>query len=164
MSARSAALWPSCWAYQARGRGALPKVKRMEERDYYLMAPRQKSLAISLPSGLVEALRCSAREMLKQLYPQKPRPEIAFSLEGMGALLHPLSLLPDSLQDVLLMMGRARFSARTGGMEAACERLLVGEGLAWIEVQVWRGENLELLTHELEEEDEGQPDELYREG
>jgi hypothetical protein len=44
-------------------------------------------------------------------------------------------------------------------------RLLVSVGLAWLEVQVWRGESLEVLVHELEEvESEGHPDALHREG
>lgn len=136
----------------------------MEEREYYLLTPRQKALAFSLPLGIVEGLLHSAREVLP--LPSRKPLEVAFDLEGMGALLHPLSLLPDRLQDVLEMTGRAQWASRgVCGMEAG-GRLLVGEGLAWIEVQVWRGESLETLSHELEEEanDRRCPDTLHREG
>lgn len=137
----------------------------MEEREYYLLTPRQKALAFSLPLGIVEGLLHSARGVLP-LSSQKPRLEVAFDLEGMRALLHPLSLLPDRLQDVLEMTGRAQWASQgICGIEAA-GRLLVARGLAWLEVQVWRGESLEVLSHELEEEtdDEGRPDALHREG
>ncbi|PZA07622.1 MULTISPECIES: hypothetical protein [unclassified Meiothermus] len=139
----------------------------MEERDYYLMTPHQKSIVLSLPIGTTERLLHSAQEMLALLPNTKPYPEIVFELQGAGALLHPLSLLCDRLQDLLAMTGRTRFASRVTGMETAGLRLVVrGRGLAWLEVQVWRGESLEVLSYELEEEadDEGHLDALHRDG
>lgn len=136
------------------------------DRDLFLLTPRHKSLAVSLPAGRIAELLRSAQEMRSRLPDTRPLPEIAFDLEGMGMILHPLSLLPDRLQDVLEMTGRAQWASRgVCGMEAG-GRLLVSVGLAWIEVQVWRGESLEVLCHELEEDtdDEGRPDALHREG
>ncbi|WP_018465415.1 hypothetical protein [Calidithermus timidus] len=136
----------------------------MTEREFFLASPRECGIAISLPVGTVEGLRRFAREV--PFPAEGPRLEVAFELEGMGVRLHPLSLLPDRLQDVLEMTGRAQWTSRgICGMEAG-GRLLVGEGLAWIEVQVWRGESLETLSHELEEEadDRRCPDTLHREG
>ena len=132
------------------------------ERDLFLLTPRHKRLAVSLPAGRIAELLRSAQEMRALLPDTKPLPEIAFDLEGMGMMLHPLSLLPDALQEVLEMACRARFACQALGMEMG-GRLLVSVGLAWLEVQVWRGESLEVLVHELEEvEDEGHPDVLYR--
>jgi hypothetical protein len=132
------------------------------ERDLFLLTPRHKSLAVSLPAGRIAELLRSAQEMRTLLPNTKPLPEIAFDLEGMGIVVHPLSLLPDALQEVLEMAGRARFACQALGMEIG-GRLLVSVGLAWLEVQVWRGESLEVLVHELEEvEDEGHPDALHR--
>ncbi|GAO74201.1 putative uncharacterized protein [Meiothermus ruber H328] len=137
------------------------------ERDLFLLTPRHKSLVLSLPVGAIGELLCSAQEILSLLPQERPQPEIAFDLEGVGALLHPLSLLPDQLQDVLEMAGRTRSASRATGMEAAGWRLVVaGRGLAWLEVKVWRGESLEVLCHELEEDtdDEGHPDPVHRDG
>jgi len=126
------------------------------ERDLFLLTPRHKSLAVSLPSGMIDGLLRSAQEMRTLLPDTKPLPEIAFDLEGMGMMLHPLSLLPDALQEVLEMACRARFACQALGMEMG-GRLLVSVGL------VWRGESLEVLVHELEEvESEGHPDALHR--
>lgn len=135
------------------------------DRDLFLLTPRHKSLAVSLPAGRIAELLRSAQEMRSRLPDTRPLPEIAFDLEGMGMMLHPLSLLPDAIQEVLEMTGRARFSCQALGMEMG-GRLLVSVGLAWLEVQVWRGESLEVLCHELEEDtdDEGRPDALHREG
>ncbi|MGK0620104.1 hypothetical protein [Meiothermus cerbereus] len=134
------------------------------ERDLFLLTPRHKRLAVSLPAGRIAELLRSAQEMRTLLPNTKPLPEIAFDLEGMGITVHPLSLLPDPLQEVLEMVGRARFACQALGMEMG-GRLLVSVGLAWLEVQVWRGESLEVLVHELEEvESEGHPDALHREG
>jgi hypothetical protein len=132
------------------------------ERDLFLLTPRHKRLAVSLPAGRIAELLRSAHEMRTLLPDTKPLPEIAFDLEATGIMVHPLSLLPDALQEVLEMAGRARFACQALGMEMG-GRLLVSVGLAWLEVQVWRGESLEVLVHELEEvEDEGHPDVLYR--
>jgi len=136
----------------------------MTEREFFLASPRECGIAISLPVGTVEGLRRFAREVPFPV--EGPRLEVAFELEGMGVRLHPLSLLPDRLQDVLEMGGRAQWASQgICGMEAG-GRLLVSVGLAWLEVQVWRGESLEVLCHELEEDtdDEGRPDALHREG
>ncbi len=131
-------------------------------RDLFLLTPRHKRLAVSLPAGRIAELLRSAQEMRTLLPNTKPLPEIAFDLEGMGMMLHPLSLLPDALQEVLEMACRARFACQALGMEMG-GRLLVSVGLAWLEVQVWRGESLEVLVHELEEvESEGHPDALHR--
>lgn len=135
------------------------------DRDLFLLTPRHKSLVLSLPAGRITALLRSAQEMLTRLPNTRPAPEIAFDLEGMGMMLHPLSLLPDAIQEVLEMTGRARFACQALGMEMG-GRLLVSMRLAWLEVQVWRGESLEVLCHELEEEtdDEGHPDPVHRDG
>ena len=132
------------------------------DRDLFLLTPRHKRLAVSLPAGRIAELLRSAQEMRTLLPDAKPPPEIAFDLEGMGMMLHPLSLLPDALQEVLEMACRARFACQALGMEMG-GRLLVSVGLAWLEVQVWRGGSLEVLVHELEEvEREGHPDALHR--
>jgi hypothetical protein len=132
------------------------------ERDLFLLTPRHKRLVVSLPAGRIAELLRSAHEMRTLLPDTKPLPEIAFDLEATGIMVHPLSLLPDALQEVLEMAGRARFACQALGMEMG-GRLLVSVGLAWLEVQVWRGESLEVLVHELEEvESEGHPDALHR--
>ncbi|WP_027891060.1 hypothetical protein [Calidithermus chliarophilus] len=136
----------------------------MTEREFFLASPRECGIAISLPVGTVEGLRRFAREV--PFPAEGPRLEVAFELEGMGVRLHPLSLLPDRLQDVLEMGGRARWASQgICGMEAG-GRLLVIERLAWLEVQIRRGGRMEVLIHELEEEgdDERRPDALHRDG
>lgn len=126
----------------------------MSEREFFLASPRECDIAISLPVGTVEGLRRFTREV--PFPAEGPRFEAAFDLEGMGVRLHPLSLLPDRLQDVLVMGGRARWASQgICGMEAG-GRLLVREGLAWLEVQIWRGGRMEVLIHELEEERDGE--------
>ena len=132
------------------------------EREFFLASPRECGIAISLPAGTVEGLRRLTGELP---FPAGgPRLEVAFDLEGMGVLLHPLSLLPDRLQDVLEMGGRARWASQGISSMAAEGRLRVAGELAWLEVQVWRGERMELLIHELEEgkRNERQPDSLHR--
>lgn len=122
------------------------------------------NLVLSLPVNTIGELLQTGEEMLSRL-PQGGRtPELVFDLEGLGGLLHPLSLLPDRLQDMLLMGEKVQYEMHpNNGMEPAGWRLLVSsKGIAWLEVTVWRGENLETLTHELEEitVDTGLPDPL----
>lgn len=132
------------------------------DREFFLASPRECGIAISLPLGTVEGLRRFAAELP---FPADPRLEVAFDLEGTGVLLHPLSLLPDRLQDVLTMGGRVRWASQGICGMAAEGRLRVAGELAWLEVQVWRGERMELLTHELEEErNERRTHPLHRDG
>lgn len=132
------------------------------DREFFLASPRECGIAISLPLGTVEGLRRFAKELP---FPAGgPRLEVAFDLEGTGVLLHPLSLLPDRLQDVLTMGGRVRWASQgICGMEVEGRLRVAGE-LAWLEIFYWRGARMELLIHELEEEDERQPDSLHRDG
>ncbi|ADD27274.1 hypothetical protein Mrub_0499 [Meiothermus ruber DSM 1279] len=133
------------------------------ERDLFLLIPRHKGLALSLPAGRITELLRFAQGMLARLPDTRPAPDIAVELEGMGMMLHPLALLPDPIRELLEMTGRARCVCQALGIEMG-GRLLVSVGLAWLEVQVWRGESLEVLCHELEEEtdDEGRPDPVHR--
>ncbi len=94
---------------------------------------------------MVEKLISEMQQLLTALPTTK---NVEIGREINTGLLHPLTLLPDRLQDVLRAAPRAEWEIHDQGIEVET-RLRVMPGMAFLQATLWREDSLEILEHEM---------------
>ncbi len=134
-----------CTATRVRVAHYLAERMAKQKRDVYTLMPESKQVALSLPRGMVEKLISEMQQLLTALPTTK---NVEIGREINTGLLHPLTLLPDRLQDVLRAAPRAEWEIHDQGIEVET-RLRVMPGMAFLQATLWREDSLEILEHEM---------------